>query len=269
MYLSRLIITAGVLVLVMAGCADKTATGSTPLGDTSGAPELDVAALFGAWKLADAGEDSGAVLELGREASLRRECGALAGSWRADATGLFVAHLYAATGCPLPDEPDPAWLRAATSFRVDGDSRVLLNAQGGAVARLLPGVKPSGSAPAPGPSEPQRWSPAPTLPGGFTPARLDGLVGRWEPSGGRGAYLEFRRDGAWRGSDGCNGHGGRWVLGDGGALLAVGGASTLMGCDGVPVETWMTRARRAGLAGKALVLFDVDGKEIGRLTPSR
>jgi hypothetical protein len=45
----------------------------------------------------------------------------------------------------------------------------------------------------------------------------------------------------------------------------VSGPSTLIGCDNVPVGGWMTRARRAGLDGRTLVLLDAQGNPISRL----
>jgi hypothetical protein len=38
-----------------------------------------------------------------------------------------------------------------------------------------------------------------------------------------------------------------------------------MACDNVPISGWLAEARRAGLDGAELVLFDGAGKELGRL----
>lgn len=100
------------------------------------------------------------------------------------------------------------------------------------------------------------------------PARL---LGRWVPVSGAGAgsprppFIEFRADGRWTGSDGCNGQGGRWTLGRDGALHATANPSTMMACDGEPVGRWVTSAARAGFVRGELVLRSAAGVEQGRL----
>ena len=59
---------------------------------------------------------------------------------------------------------------------------------------------------------------------------------------------------------------GRWVSGPLGMLLATRGPMTLMGCEGMAgVPGWLASTARAGFDGETLVLFDVDGRELGRL----
>ncbi|WP_083915840.1 META domain-containing protein [Micromonospora lupini] len=95
-------------------------------------------------------------------------------------------------------------------------------------------------------------------------------VGRWAPAiGHKAAYLEFTADGEWHGSDGCNDQSGRWITAAGGTLLATARASTLAFCaDSVPIEQWVTTARRAGLDGEVLVLLNAQADETGRLSPT-
>lgn len=77
--------------------------------------------------------------------------------------------------------------------------------------------------------------------------------------------MEFLADGDWESSDGCNRGGGRYVVGDGGLLLGVSGATTLVGCDNRSLGGWVAGAFRAGLSGTRLVLLDAAGTELGRL----
>ncbi|MFJ8582086.1 META domain-containing protein [Micromonospora sp. NPDC093277] len=256
-------------------------------------PPQDPVALIGLWTVAEADGGAGDVLRLGSAPGdglrLFGRCGAHMGTWRADVNGLFVADLWGTSGpgdgrdCQPGPEPADTWLHHAVAFRVEADGPVLLDDRGGRVARLLAGAKPT-----PGPdtlaslAEPpevtdearRAFAPAAALPAALTLASRKSLLGRWMPVDGRrggpkAAYVELRADGGWRGSDGCNGQGGRWVAGPGGALLATDGVSTLIGCDNLPVGTWLASARRAGLDGDVLVLLDAQGKETGRLRRDR
>ena len=81
-------------------------------------------------------------------------------------------------------------------------------------------------------------------------------------------FAEFAADRTWAGSDGCNRSSGAWGVDDAGRLLATGGITTAMGCDGAQVPGWVTWAGRAGFDGEVLVLLDRDGGELGRLVRS-
>jgi hypothetical protein len=273
---------------VLAGCADRPGGPAEPEAPPPGAgaaPEkADPIALIGDWTLADAGEDSGKVLRLsadiqaipGGGLELWRSCGSLMGEWRATAGGLFLGETNAASGCPAGTMVTPDWLDQAAAFKVDGDERVLLDVQGNPVARLTPGGKPPADA-ASGGTPPkvrdgaaQDFAPPAALPAGLVAADAAALTGRWVPTGAAApdkAYAEFLADGSWRGSDGCNGQGGRWLSGAEGAFLATTGPSTLIACDNVPIATWLGEARRSGLDGEILVLLDANAKELGRLQP--
>jgi hypothetical protein len=266
------------VLALLAACGGQQSPDTPPAAPATEevVPDRDPLALVGLWNLTDADEESGAVLRLAPDrASLWRGCGVLVGSWRADPGGLFVGDMHGLTGCPPSAEMTPAWLRRATAFRVDGENRVLLDAAGATVARLRPGGRPtagpnvaSSEAEPPVVSDTDRaaFAPAAPLPAGLTPAARKDLLGRWEPVSGRtgGAFIELE-DGSWRGFDGCNSGGGRWVSGPGGALLATSGLSTLVACEGIDAGGWLAEARRAGLDGGQLVLVDARGEAIGRL----
>ncbi|MEU3456126.1 hypothetical protein ABZ671_21405 [Micromonospora sp. NPDC006766] len=292
----KLLVAAVAVGTLLVGCgeqagAERDAAGGQAIdsGSAMGSPQADPVALIGSWTVAQADGGAGDVLRLASDTDggllLFGRCGVRMGTWRADVNGLFVADATGssvsdnARGCGPDTEAAGGWLDRAVAFQVDGDSRVLLDGQGMRVARLLPGAKPT-----PGPNllpslaapptvtdEVRRaLAPAAALPATVTPAGRDALLGRWVPADGRrdgsqAPHVELRDDGEWRGSDGCNGQSGRWVAGPDGALLATAGPSTLIGCDNVPVGSWLSAACRAGLDGQVLVLFDAQGKETGRL----
>lgn len=268
--------------LLVAGCAQGSPAGpdpapSDPAESEAGTAEPDPVDLIGSWTLSgtELGEDRGAVLRIAPDdVTLWRLAGVLMGNWRADTNGLFVAHIHGGTaGSPAT----PAWLARAVGFRADGDARVLLDAQGATVARLEPGGTPSpvpnlapDMAKAPTVTDDARrklQQPAAPLPPGLAAAGRDALVRRWLPDRGPArAYVELLADGAWRGSDGCNGMGGRWAAGPDGAFLAVSGPTTLIACGNATVD--VDGARRAGLDGGTLVLLDASGAELARLRPA-
>jgi hypothetical protein len=209
------------------------------------------------------------VFDDGGQLRVKQAC-TLIGSWRADAEGLLVADVSGATDCPAAEPVPPRWLTGVGGYRIE-ENPVLLDARGEEVVRLVPGAADSPTtAPPTRPDGRSRPGPAAPLPAGLTPATRETIAGRWVPAGGaksqpQPAFVEFLSGGAWRGSDGCNGQGGRWTMGEAGAFLATAGPSTLMACDNVPVASWLADARRAGLDGADLVLVDGAGKELGRL----
>jgi heat shock protein HslJ len=107
---------------------------------------------------------------------------------------------------------------------------------------------------------------------GTRPAAGAGLVGRWLPADGRAdgrAFVELEPDGHWTGSDGCNRTKGTWQGGPDGRFAATSGPSTMIGCENVPIATWLADAARADVDGETLVLRDATGAETGRLVRLR
>ncbi|WP_328471643.1 META domain-containing protein [Actinoplanes sp. NBC_00393] len=217
----------------------------------------------------------------------------LMGQWYANTDGQFVADLNAFSshpdekGCASVKEPAdtaevvPEWLARAAAFRAEGGERLLLDRDGGTVARLQPGAKPvkrstmasevTGVPVVTDETRAELNAVAAPLPANLTAATSATLLGKWKPdpmpqgTQEPGPFAEFLADGKWTGSDGCNGQGGRWLSGPNGSLLATQGPMTLIGCAGAPIGQWMTEARRAGFDGQTLVLLDGAGKEVGRL----
>jgi heat shock protein HslJ len=242
--------------------------------------------LIGSWTASGTGIEKGTVLRLADDGlTVFSGCQVLFGEWTADPSGLFLADVNGVSsaggpGCAASDRPElPAWLARASGFRTEGSVPVLQDDAGAEVARLRPGARPT-AGPDLDPSQVvpptvtdearRRLAPPAALPATLTPPARESLAGRWVPAAGpaggpRPAHVVLAADGTWQGSDGCNGTGGRWATGPGGVLLATGGVSTLIGCDNVPVGTWLVSARRVGLDGEVLVLLDAAGTETGRL----
>ncbi|MEU7673585.1 META domain-containing protein [Micromonospora taraxaci] len=284
-----------VIGVLLSGCARQdhpeaaeprpTVTGTTqatlPL-----APEM----LIGSWTLVDVAEPgAGTILRLADSELhvIGSRCGTLGGSWRANYEGVFLADVWSATaavvegtpGCAKASQETPAWLRNVTAYQFDTAGRpVLLDGQRRAVARLTLGAIPT---PEPDKADSvlkpplvtdearRALAPAVALPATLVPGDQRQPTGRWAPkSGHKAAYLKFTADGEWHGSDGCNDHSGRWTTA-GGTLLGTARSATLAFCaDSVPIDDWVTTARRAGLDGKTLVLLNAQGDEIGRLSPT-
>jgi hypothetical protein len=290
------LLLATVVGLSVAACGTTAGSGAGGVasGPTSGSTSTttgrgDPLQLIGVWHVRGTDEAPGTVLRVdAAELSLWRSCGVLYGSWRADNGGLFVADAGQSGDGSCVTAHDtaltlrPPWLVAATGFRADGDSRLLLDDDGAVTARLDPAT---GSPPSDGRRSPFTDPPvvdaqarlvfaAPDpLPTGLRAATSTALVGRWAPDGADAVqrpklpFLELDAEGSWTSSDGCNGSMGRWTVGDDGRVLATSGASTAIGCHNVPVDQWWVSAARAGFDGATLVLLDRDGHELARLRP--
>lgn len=246
------------------------------------APARDALDLVGRWHVEGDGVAPGTALVLGESAAAFLPCGVLDADWDADAEqGLFLAASSSGDGSCFPPGGRVAvpWLEGARAFDVDGEDVVLHGAGGQELARLRPGARPT-----PGPNrtsdhaeEPELTArlrerlarPVP-LDGDAEPATPEALQRRWRPVGvaNEEAHLRFAADGSYTGSDGCNGQGGRYVLGSAGRFLATSGPQTLIGCDGAPVGAWASAAAHAGLVDGDLVLHAPDGSLLGRLSPA-
>ena len=72
--------------LLLVGCATTTpAAAPSPPTKTT-----DPIGLVGLWTVRDAGEEPGAILRLGDDLTLWKNCGHLDGEWRADTAGQFL-----------------------------------------------------------------------------------------------------------------------------------------------------------------------------------
>jgi hypothetical protein len=219
---------------------------------------------------------------LGQELTLWRDCGAVGGAWRATST-VLVSDMYFSYGeeCTVPGALGADWLNNVSYVRTDGGIEV--RDSGGA---LLATLVNDGSSPPedtvhgltaaiPKLTSEETASFAPGVPLPTTAEPATDIVGRWIAADATSTspdqpFVAFHADGTYTGSDGCNGAGGGWALGEGGEFVATMGASTLIGCDGVGIPGWVTSASRLGLElgetdAPVLTLFDRKGNTLGRL----
>jgi hypothetical protein len=271
------------VVLSLAAVACTSSGGSPVAAPSPSSVHSDPLLLVGQWFLDAEGEAAGSAIALGQGLTLFLSCGVLDGEWRADGgQSLFVAYSSGGDGpCFDGNQRHPMpWLDQAVAFRIDGDNRRLLDQDGKTVALLRPGAKPTV-----GPNRSKDFYETPPtisaamraaaeepqpVPADATPVTQAQLLRRWVPSGldpSSPAQLTFQADGVWSGSDGCNGQGGRYVLGRDGRLLSVSGSSTLVGCRGAPVGGWMSQATRAALSHGDLLLYDQSAQVLGEPHP--
>lgn len=279
-----------VAVMLLGGCAglsaDDSADSDGPGADGSpliGSPvegESAALGLVNLWRVSGAeGEGDATWLRLdSQEFQLWGDCGVFFGSWSATNT-LFLADVVDATdGCASNERPAVEWLESVTGFGSGVNGYDLLAADGNVVASLsvdgapqpIPAVEDALTHRPEVTDEVRRlFSASATLPDAVSPVATDALPGRWVPTTpieSSDPFALFEAGGVWSGSDGCNGNGGRWAVSDSGEFLATVGPSTLMYCEGAAIPFWLAHARSAGtIAEGALVFFDTEGAELGRL----
>lgn len=285
-----------VVGLALASCATEDPPGGPRAGPGSGSsapgvqsrePTMEPFALIGSWvvSLAD-GEELGAVLRISpSDLSLWRSCGHSSGTWNANHHGLFVGEITSpGPGCPRDTTPpyNVPWLSDVVRYVSVQTGWALLRSDGTIAARLAPGGAPTpvpdviaSAADPPVATDEFLAAHAYPLPlrSGLRPATHDRLLGSWlavvpssRPSELAPPGLTLEDSGDYIGSDGCNSSSGRWAVGDGGAIVATWGPTTLIGCDNVDARAWLATAAWAAFDGDVLVLVDRAGKETGRLT---
>lgn len=283
--MKRLIVPALAALMVLTGCAGQAPGGrpnpdAPPMAGIPGEGESEAIGLVNLWRVTGAaGETDPTWLRLDAgEFQLWRSCGMIMGSWRATDTLLIAAPFGGMGDCVTSSMPRVGWLESVTGFEIAPDGYDLVDATGSVVASLS-----IDGAPEPIPTAAEFYAQPPeitdqvraafraaaSLPSGVTPATEAALDGRWVPVAyvvATDPHVLFEADGIWTGSDGCNGGSGRWLIGDEGEFLATSGPSTLIGCEGAPVPSWVSQATTAGInADGWLLLFDATGAEIGRL----
>lgn len=264
MTMRRLLLCA---LLLAVGCGSSSAS----LHESSAPP--DPRELLGTWDVSGEGVPSGTRVTFSDSSSVdaafsvQQPCGRVGGSWRAaQEQPLLVAGVSAGDGgCFGPKGIEGvAWLRQVLGFRIPETGPELLGDAGQVVATLnRVGTAPTAS-PSAGLGE-EFAVPLPLPEGAEAPTEQQ-LRGQWVPVDPTPTkpFAEFDDDHGWHGSDGCNSHGGQFVLGKDGRLLATSGVSTLIGCMGSALPHWVAQAGRVGLVGAELVFYDPKGKELGR-----
>lgn len=262
-----LLVTA---VLVLAGCGSGPAA-KAPV--TTEQPAIRVSALVGDWRVTVPGPPGGPMLRLTAAGLLLRGSCDLGGGWVALPSGQFTNFIDSGSGCRGDElsEP-PGWLRAAARMRAAGDGWEVLDAGGTKLATLDPATMPKSDTNLVA-NEPVSLTAAerdrldrvpPPLPSGVAPVTAAGLAGRWSPTPTAKPFAEFRPDGTYAGSDGCNDLASRWVTDGAGRVAVTGGISTLIGCENLNLADWFTGAR-ISRQGDALVFYDAAGREAHRL----
>lgn len=256
----RVVATAAVIALLAAACGDRI---NDPMQMRPAAEPLD---LVGLWQVEAAliGEPGRLRLDA-EELELIRPDGSVHGSWGA-LPDTFVADTWAATvsGGHIPR---PDWLVGVHPYVLTTDGGWQILDEDGEV---LATMTPADGEEAPEVTEEVRRAlrePA-ALPEGLDIPAAEDLLGRWVPAGETfetDPHVEMLDDATWRGSDGCNGAGGLWALGEEGRLLTTAGPMTAIGCAGAAVGSWLAQAARAGVDGDELVLLDRDAAELARL----
>ncbi len=285
--LPALAVPAVAALLALTGCAGQPGgppnspnPDAPPLMGTPADGESEAIGLVNLWRVTGAeGETDPVWLRLDAgEFQLWRDCGMIMGSWRASDTLLIASPFGGMGDCVSSTMPEVGWLERAAGFEAAPGGYDLLDAAGATVASLS-----IDGAPEPIPTAAEFYTEPPeltdeararfrapaVLPEGLTPATDAALAGKWVPVAyavSTDPHVLFEADGTWSGSDGCNGGQGRWAVGPEGEFLATSGPSTLIGCEGAPVPTWVANATVAGVNGDGwLLLFDAAGTEIGRL----
>ena len=274
---SLLAITA--LAILLTGCAgpvDPPAPNEAvqPATLDNGDEIVPAVDLVGVWKVTNAaGEGDDTYLRLAEEVMVWNDCGIASGSWAAR-NDAFIAsfNLWSGDSCDFEDEFPAKWVTDATGYGyIDGDLS-LLGAAGERLATLTKDGKPRTD---PNMVDDFREQPvlddlynrpyedSVALPSEAQPAKS--IVGRWLPTDSTGdtePFVEFLADGTYRGSDGCNGLGGRWVAGDLGDVLTTSGFSTAIGCDGSGAPYDVGQAALVGMVGDELTLYDAEGTRL-------
>jgi len=281
MFANRVCAATVAVVALVAGCGSSV---SSPAprggGQDSLSPGGDPEALVKTWTVAEPAGSAGDIVIFGDELELFLDCGLMFGSWRANKHGMLIASETGGDGPCFENDNDPwpAWFDAV-AFRIDGSDAILLDAGGRPLARLEPGGHPTtgpndssefASPPVLTPALRQSLAEPAPLPDDIEPATRADVLGRWlplpeeRPKGApRSAFVAFDESGTYKGSDGCNGDGGRYEIGAGGLILATTGVSTAVGCDTSRLSSWPSAAGRVGVRGDHLVFVDPDGKVLG------
>lgn len=253
-----------------------TAAGEDPVPTvtpTAGSDEEPGAGLVGLWKVEAEGEGNTtwvAFTPLG--VTVERDRRLIYASWATgdDRIGAVVGGWDGAL-----TDPSVPWLENAGTFAREGAEFVLKAPDGSVLASLTPAKEapaPRGasadsmSVPTSGAGSVFSLPVPPAVPGpALSP---EDLTGRWRTgdaaADGSRPFLTFATDGTYRGSDGCNGISGKWLLLPGNRLVFTSSGRTQVGCGNLqPVPEWTASTRSASVVSGALTLFDVDGTPLG------
>lgn len=255
---------------------DPTAAGEDPVPTVSAAARRGQepgAALVGLWKVEAEGEGTETwVAFTPRGVTVERDRRLISASW---VTGdNRIGAVVGSWDGALTDHSVP-WLEDAGTFAREG-AEFLLQAPDGSV---LASLTPARGAPAPRSASADSMSVStsgagsafslPVAPAAPGPALSpEELTGRWRTgdaaADGSRPFITFAADGTYRGSDGCDGISGKWLLLPGNRLVFTSSGRTQVGCGNLqPVPEWTEATRSVSVVSGALTLFDVDGTPLG------
>jgi heat shock protein HslJ len=178
--------------------------------------------------------------------------------------------IEAGTRAPVIDDlvsRSVAPVRRRRTWLASGLAAVTIVAVGVAIAVIAPSEHET-----PGVSTPS--TPA------STQTQTGALIGTWRPveivgydnaklpprgvAAKDAASITFTSQGRWRGSDGCNGIGGKCTASDDGSITVdASGAQTLIGCANVPNRGVLGRAARFIIEDRSLTFYAADGHRLG------
>lgn len=277
------------IVVVPASVFALTATPRPQVGASSAAPSqastatrgVDLepaAALVGLWKVQAPGEGANTWVRFEpASVTVQRGRDLINASWVSGGDHI-AANAYGWSNGSM--DRAVTWLEQAHTFRINGAEVVLVDSKDHVLATLSPATK----APDPRGALPELMNgrtPEAEVTSYFTPptpaaspgpnVTADAVQGRWitgkADADGNHPFLTFSPDGSYRGSDGCNGISGRWLLSTTNYLAFTGGFHTDVACENLlPVPTWTADARTVSVHGDRLTLFDQKGTALGSFT---
>ncbi|MGC4940768.1 META domain-containing protein [Kribbella sp. DT2] len=121
--------------------------------------------------------------------------------------------------------------------------------------------QPAATTPAPAVSSATPVVASQQLAGTWRPLKLDGFSAL-KTSRPDNPTLTFNPDGTWTGSDGCNGLGGTFSIGQRGEFTGTAGSQRLIECANVPHTAVLQTAKRITADRTTLKFYAGDGREV-------
>jgi heat shock protein HslJ len=179
----------------------------------------------------------------------------------------------------VPLAPDLADRATSGAQRAQRRSWIVYGAAAAAVAVIatvgfsLHGSSPSTPAPAAVPAAPVGTAAttavtAQTVTGTWRATKMDGFTSL-KAARPDDPILTFNADGTWTGSDGCNGLGGTYSIGQRGEFTAKIGPQRLAGCSNVPHTLVLQQTKRISSDKTTLQFYAADGREVARYARAR
>ena len=124
------------------------------------------------------------------------------------------------------------------------------------------------ASPAPAVSSTAAVASAQSISGTWRPTKLDGYT-TMKSARPEDPTLTFNPDGTWTGSDGCNGIGGTFTIGQRGEFTSKADGQRLIECANVPHTAALNVAKRVAVDSKTLQFYAGDGREVASYARTR